>query len=138
MGTLSDIYVKNLKASEKTYKIFDGEGLYIEVRPTGRKTWFQKYSFVRIVDGNDSRVVDKFKIGKYPAIGLKKAREISQEIQAKIAQGIDPKAEANNQLEKAKKQAEIAGRTFEVVKNEWWDKWKITKAINTRKIESVI
>lgn len=132
MGSLSDVQVKNLKPGKKSYKKFDGDGLFIEVRPTGRKTWFQKYSIVRIVDGVEKRVVDEFRIGKYPAISLKKAREISQEIQAKIAQGIDPKVELRNNLEEAKKQEEIEGLTFRVIRKEWWKKWKLTKAVDTQ------
>ena len=36
---LSDTRIRNAKPSEKPYKLTDGGGLYLEVKPTGRKLW---------------------------------------------------------------------------------------------------
>jgi hypothetical protein len=36
---------KNAKSREKAYKLFDGEGMYLEVPPSGGKHWRLKYSF---------------------------------------------------------------------------------------------
>jgi hypothetical protein len=40
---LSDTQCKNAKAVEKPLRLFDGGGLYLEVRPSGRKVWQLKY-----------------------------------------------------------------------------------------------
>jgi hypothetical protein len=40
---LTDLKVRNLKAKETRYKVFDGVGLYIEILPTGNKSWRLKH-----------------------------------------------------------------------------------------------
>ncbi|MCL1908871.1 MAG: Arm DNA-binding domain-containing protein [Holophagaceae bacterium] len=42
---LSDINIKRAKPTEKSYKLFDGNGLYLQVEPTGTKVWRYKYRF---------------------------------------------------------------------------------------------
>ncbi|MEO1927986.1 MAG: integrase arm-type DNA-binding domain-containing protein [Nautiliaceae bacterium] len=42
---LSDTKIKRAKPKDKMYKMFDGEGLYIEIKPTGRKVWRVKYRY---------------------------------------------------------------------------------------------
>ena len=39
----TDIQVKSLKPKEKRYSMADGEGLSIEVFPTGKKKWVLSY-----------------------------------------------------------------------------------------------
>ena len=34
---LTDVFLKNALPKAKPYKVFDGEGLYIEIRPNGGK-----------------------------------------------------------------------------------------------------
>ena len=36
---LTDTKIKQAKVTDKPYKIYDSEGLYIEVAPTGSKRW---------------------------------------------------------------------------------------------------
>jgi hypothetical protein len=40
---LSDAQVKRAKAGEKVVKLFDGYGLYLEVQPSGAKSWRFRY-----------------------------------------------------------------------------------------------
>ena len=40
---LTDTQVKKAKPKEKIYKILDGDGLYLEVKPNGAKTFRIKY-----------------------------------------------------------------------------------------------
>ncbi|PIR39545.1 MAG: recombinase [Alphaproteobacteria bacterium CG11_big_fil_rev_8_21_14_0_20_39_49] len=42
---LNDRKCKNAKPKEKSYKLFDGGGLYLEVMPAGGKLWRLKYRF---------------------------------------------------------------------------------------------
>jgi hypothetical protein len=44
---LTDIKVKNAKASAKTTRISDEKGLYLEVSPKGGNWWRVKYHFNR-------------------------------------------------------------------------------------------
>lgn len=40
---LSDTVVRNAKAREKPYKLFDGRGLFLLVNPSGSRWWRFKY-----------------------------------------------------------------------------------------------
>ncbi|WP_027193394.1 Arm DNA-binding domain-containing protein [Megalodesulfovibrio gigas] len=42
---LSDAKVRAAKPQDKPYKLFDGQGLYIEISPAGGKLWRWKYYF---------------------------------------------------------------------------------------------
>jgi hypothetical protein len=43
--TPTDIQIKNLKPDSKAKRIFDGDGLYVEVSPAGGKLFRFKYRF---------------------------------------------------------------------------------------------
>lgn len=45
MAKLTNIACKNAKPKEKTQRLFDGQGLYLEVSPTGGKYWRLKYRY---------------------------------------------------------------------------------------------
>ena len=42
---LSSIQVRNAKPKDKSYKLFDGGGLYLEVFPTGSRFWRANYNY---------------------------------------------------------------------------------------------
>lgn len=105
---LTVIEVNNLKPKAKTYRKFDGHGLYIEVNPKGQKYWRYKYYFA----GKEKRIA----LGVYPATSLKSARMARNQATELLAKGIDPSAER-----KAKKQRniEIKQNSFEHIAHEW-------------------
>jgi hypothetical protein len=37
--SLSELGIKSLPVKDKSYKVYDGEGLYLEVYPGGSKLW---------------------------------------------------------------------------------------------------
>lgn len=82
---LTDIKIKNAKAKDKTYSLYDGDGLQIEIRTTGIKTWIFRY--MSIV----SKKVVKITLGKYPIISLVEARDKKIEFYKMLKDGIDPK-----------------------------------------------
>ncbi|HRH80745.1 MAG TPA: Arm DNA-binding domain-containing protein [Thiobacillaceae bacterium] len=43
MGSLTDIKIRNLKPQERPYQVADGDGLILEVRPSGQKAWLYRY-----------------------------------------------------------------------------------------------
>jgi len=114
---LSDINIKRAKPSEKSYKVFDGGGLYIEIQPTGGKLWRFKYRF----DGKENRLA----LGKYPDVSLQEARRRHHEAREKLAQGIDPSA-AKKAMKAAK--GELATNSFEAIAREWCETWKKDKS----------
>lgn len=64
---LTDVKVRQLKAKQEKYKVADIDGLYLEVRPQGSKTWFYRYT---TEDGKRRWKT----LGKYPVFSLSDAR----------------------------------------------------------------
>ncbi|MFV5376395.1 tyrosine-type recombinase/integrase [Acinetobacter calcoaceticus] len=81
----TDREIQSLKAKEKRYTAKDklNNGLFIDIKPTGRKTWMYRYTI--------NKKQEKLTLGHYPAISLKDARQLRDEFATKIAKGIPPK-----------------------------------------------
>ena len=79
---LSYTAVRNAKPTEKPQKLADTEGLYLYISPTGGKLWRMDYRFA------GKRKTLSF--GKYPAVGLKDARNRRGKAKELLADGIDP------------------------------------------------
>jgi len=83
MGKLSDTALKALKARENTtYQVADGDGLLIEVKPSGKRTWMYRYR----LNGKQEKLV----IGQYPEITLKDARDKLMAARRMVANGESP------------------------------------------------
>lgn len=104
---LTDVAARTAKPREKEYKLTDGHGLYLLVKPTGSKRWYLKYRF----EGKESRTA----LGAYPLLSLAKAREKRDEIRLLIAEGVSP----NAKKEEVRQQEEAALNTFEKVAYDW-------------------
>ena len=66
---LTDAFIKNLKATSKPQKYYDGGGLYLYVTPTGGKFWYMAYRF----DGKQKTL----SLGAYGIVSLgDKAKQI--------------------------------------------------------------
>jgi Arm DNA-binding domain len=76
--SLSDTAIRNVKADQKSKRVFDGRGLYLEVSPAGGKWWRLKHRF----DGKEKRL----SLGVYPEVGLKDARERRDKFRREPAQ----------------------------------------------------
>lgn len=83
--TLTDTEVKQAKPKEKTYKLSDGGGLQLRIRPNGTKSWLLDY--LRPF----TRTRTSMSFGSYPDISLVKARKKRQEAKDLLAENIDPK-----------------------------------------------
>ena len=107
---LNDRQIKNAKPAEtgKKYKLFDGDGLYLEVTPAGGKVFRLKYR----IDGKEKT----FTIGKYPTVSLVEARQAAENARRLLASGQDP-SEAKQQ-EKRERQAAVSN-TFRNIAAEW-------------------
>ena len=108
---LSDASIRSAKVGEKPYKLHDGGGLLLIVRPSGGKLWRLKYRYL----GKEQQLT----IGSYPQVSLKDARERRDEARKAIAAGINPAFE--------KKRAAIAAKvsaanTFKAIADELIEK----------------
>lgn len=105
---LTDARIRATKPAAKPVKLTDGGGLYLEVRPSGKKLWRYRY-----------RIVDKenlFAIGEYPEISLAEARAEHDKARALVKQGLHPSH--SRQAERLSTHLANAN-TFEAVATEW-------------------
>lgn len=79
---LTAVEISQAKPRDKEYKLSDGGGLYLLIRPNGAKLWKHK---VRI-QGREQ----KLSYGSYPIVSLKEARTKRDETKLKITRGEDP------------------------------------------------
>jgi integrase len=106
--TLKEITVRNAKPKDKMYRLFDAEGLYLEVLPSGGKYWRLKYRFL----GKEKRLA----LGVYPQITLAEARDRRAEARKLLAHGTDP-VEAKKEAKRLVIQQQQS--TFEAIAREW-------------------
>lgn len=106
---LIEIQVRNAKPKEKPYKLADGGGMYLEVMPSGSRTW--RMNFVQ-ANGKKNRLT----FGQYPEVSLAEAREKRAAARKMLNNGIDPaKARDNDKLALS----DNATQTFEKLAREW-------------------
>jgi len=101
---LTDKEIKAAKPRDKTYKLSDGLGMYLEVKSNGSKLWRLKYRY----EGREKRI----SFGSYPDTLGTLARQKRDEARKQLAAGIDPSA-----ARKAIKDS--AANSFELVAREW-------------------
>ena len=107
--SLTDTKVRNAKPQEKPYQLQDGNGLYLDVRPSGVKVWRYRYWLTPKKDG-------RYTIGEYPSISLSDARKIREWAREQVKSGSSPKDVKDR--EKKIKAAQNAN-TFQLVAEEW-------------------
>lgn len=102
--------VDTAKGKEKSYKLSDGGGLYLQVEPSGSKYWRMKYRFA----GKEKRL----SFGVHPTVTLADARQKRDDAKRVLASGEDP-----GEVKKAKKLALRAENEiidpFESIALEW-------------------
>ncbi len=86
--------IENALPRKKEYKLHDGGGLFLRVRPSGAKSWLFSFSLP-----NDSKLI-RMTLGSVKDISLKEARAKLPELHDQVSQGIDPRnARAAKQAE---------------------------------------
>jgi Arm DNA-binding domain/Phage integrase, N-terminal SAM-like domain len=112
---LTDREVKNAEPRLKVYKLYDGNGLLLRVKPNGSKSWEFKYR----VNGEGKRVEKLLSLGTYNEVGLKEARQKCAEARRMCSASLDPSTERKRQKQLAKFNAE---NTFSNIAEEWIQK----------------
>ena len=108
---LTEVAVKNAKPDNKTKKMADGGGMYLEVTPTGAKYWRLKYRFA----GKEKRLA----LGVYPDISLKEARKRRQDAKSLLTEGVDPSEQKRQEKLALFQNAE---NDFRSVAMQWYEK----------------
>ena len=89
---LTDTAIRKAKHGDKSVKLSDGGGLYLELHPNGSRYWRMKYRH-----GAEKRLA----FGVYPEVTLAEARHCRDDARKLIANGTDP-----GELRKATKAAD--------------------------------
>ncbi|PBQ10942.1 integrase domain-containing protein [Pseudomonas syringae] len=109
---LSDRQLKAVKPKDKDYVLTDGDGLQLRVRANRSMQW--NFNYRHPITKNRINMA----LGSYPEVSLAQARKKTVEARELLAQGIDPKAQRNEQLEAKRAETE---HTFENVATAWFE-----------------
>lgn len=105
---LSDLVVRQAKATGKAYTLPDIDGLSLAVTATGSKSWHFRYYWLK--------EPKRMSLGTYPEVSLREARALRDEARALVAKDINPR------LHRKQKRAavKLAGEnTFEAIYKKW-------------------
>ncbi len=107
---LTDAWLRAAKGAHKPYKKSDAGGLFILVKPDGKRYWRLAYRFA----GKQKTLA----LGTYPLIGLGAAREARDAAKRELLQGRDP-----GEIRKSEKAAAATAHqsSFETIAREWHD-----------------
>lgn len=103
--------IKKSRAKEKSYKVYDAEGLYLLVNSNESKYWRMKYFFM----GKEKCL----SLGVYPSVSIAQARDKRDHAKRILASNQDP-IEVQRTL-KMEREA-LYKNTFELVAREWFKK----------------
>jgi integrase len=124
MMALTDVAIRARKPAEKPYKVYDRDGLFLLVNPSGSKLWRFRYWF--------DRKEKLLALGEYPIVTLAEARELHFAARKKLAAGIDPMAERKAEAEIRQREAQAkvreAENTFEKIARRWWEWWSASRS----------
>lgn len=105
---LTDTRARNARPTASPYKLSDGGGLYLLVKPTGSKLWRYKYR----IAGKENT----FSIGAYPEVSLARARVEHDKARALVEGGVHPLHHRRTDRLKA---AAEAANTFKAIAEAW-------------------
>lgn len=120
---LTDTHIRNSKPKARAYKLGDGGGLYLLVKPNGARYWRLDYRF----SGKRRTLA----IGVYPLVTLSGARARREEARVCLAQNVDPGL-AKKQSQRATKFANE--NTFEGIAREWIDNQRNRLSVRYRSL----
>ena len=108
---LTDSTVRHAQPREKSYKMADSQGLYLQIMPSGGKYWRMKYRF----EGREK----KLSFGEYPRVSLRAARDERDLARNMLTKGIDPAYEKKRNKLRAHASS---GNSFTDISREYCDK----------------
>lgn len=119
--SITDTALRNAKAKDKPYKLYDEKGLFIQVTPNGGKWWRFKYRFLK-----KEKLLS---LGTYPEVSLSDARLRRDDARKLLAQNppIDP-----SDVKKAQRQSVYSNQanSFELIAREWAESYFVNKSVS--------
>lgn len=124
MGKLTAKAVENALPRDKEYKLHDGDGLFLRVRPSGAKSWLFSYRMPK------SKILIRMTIGTPKDLSIKNARNKIRELQDLVEAGTDPRSA------KAAAIAEnMQAVTMQVLFDRWIEHERITERVTSNWIK---
>lgn len=108
---LSQLAIVKARPKERPYKLSDGGGLHLLVKPNGRKLWRFRYRFMA--------VEKMLALGAYPDVSLASARKRRDDAKKLLAEGQDPSEQ--KKLDKVAAET-VARNTFGAVAADYIEK----------------
>lgn len=105
---LSDLTVRQAKATGKTYTLADSDGLSLFVAANGAKAWHFRFTW------GGKR--DRMSFGAYPALSLKDARTLRDDAREMLAKSVNPHTERKHKRHAIVLKGE---HTFKAVYDRW-------------------
>lgn len=105
---LTDVKIRQAKATDKALKLADTAGLYLEVKPNGSKLWRYRYR----IAGRENL----YAIGDYPSVSLADARKARDDARDLIKLGRHP---AHARQSERTQQINANALTFKAIAEEW-------------------
>jgi integrase len=105
---LSQLAITGAAPKERPYKLSDGQGLHLLVKPNGRKLWRFRYRFMA--------VEKMLALGAYPDVSLAGARKRRDDAKKVLAEGQDPSEQ--KRLDRAAAEV-VARNTFGAVASDY-------------------
>lgn len=79
---LTNAVAKAADAQSRAYRLYDQGGMYLQVRPSGTKSWILKYRW----RGREKTLT----IGQFPEINVARARILQAQAKEQLEEGVDP------------------------------------------------
>lgn len=117
MSKLTAKSVEKAVPRDKEYRIHDGNGLFLRIRPSGSKSWLFSFSLP------GDRKLFRMPIGALNDVSLKEARNKVIELRKLVAEGIDPRTA---------KAAAIAANAQAITMQALFDTWIEFEKITSR------
>ena len=92
---LTNTEVQKARTTDKELSLHDGDGLFLIVKPSGKKAW--RFRYLR--PGIKKRTT--ISLGNYPALSLADARQLRADHLAMLAKDIDPQQKVAQEAEQA-------------------------------------
>ncbi|WP_137822539.1 integrase arm-type DNA-binding domain-containing protein [Pseudomonas sp. D(2018)] len=105
---LTDVAVRQARATGKAYTLPDFDGLSLAVSATGGRSWHFRYYW--------AAKQKRMSLGTYPEVSLRAARALRDEARALLAKGINPKIDRKQKLRAVRLATE---NSFKAVYLQW-------------------
>lgn len=102
--------IEAAKPQPKPYRLYDGQGLLLQITPGGSKLWRLRYRY----GGKENMVA----LGRYPEVSLRSARERRDQERQRLSDGVNPSDSRRTHRHYAHRES---ANTFETAAKAWYE-----------------